>query len=127
MNEQHDPRERKALESLVSAILHQFRTTEAISDKEIDEFLAGGYSLDEEQRNALNKLGSNPLSWTATDERDTRAPGVVREATAEFAGMYRHSSDEELDSETRKLIEQKRQQIIDRLRQKGNDVERHRD
>lgn len=127
MNKQHDPREHKALESLVSAILHQFGTTEAISDKEIDEFLEGGYSLDEEQRSALTELGSNPLSWTADDERDIRATGIVQEATAELAGMYRHSSDEELDNETRKLIEQKRQQIIDRLRQKGKDVERHRD
>jgi phytoene dehydrogenase-like protein len=127
MNDRYDPSEQKALESLVSAILHQFGSSEAISDKEIEEFLEEGYSLSEEQRNALAKLGDDPLAWITNELDDSRIPAAIREKTAELAGMHRHGSDEELDSETRKLIEQKRQQIIDRLRQKGKDVERPRD
>ena len=124
MNDRYDPREQKALESLVSALLHQFGTREAVSDKEIDEFLKEGYSLSEEQRSALAKLGDDPLAWVTNERDDSKVTAVVREATTELAGMYRHGSDEGLDSETRKLIEQKRQQIIERLRQKGKDIER---
>jgi hypothetical protein len=127
MNEQYDPREQKALESLVSALLHQFGTREAVSDKEIDDFLEEGYPLSEEQRSALAKLGDHPLAWITKERQDSGMAAVVREETPELAAMYRHGSDEGLDSETRKLIEQKRQQIIERLRQKGTDIERPQD
>ena len=127
MNEPLNPSEQKALESLVSAILHQFGTSEAVSDKEIDELLMKGYSLSEEQKTVLAKLGDDPLVWVTKDTNTARMAAVVREEAAELAGMYRHGSDEALDSETKKLIEEKRKQIINRLRQKGKNLERPRD
>jgi hypothetical protein len=127
MNERYDRREQRALESLVSALLHQFGTREPVSDKEIDEFLEEGYSLSEEQRSALAKLGDDPLAWMTNQRDNSGMAAVVREETTELAGMYRQGSDEGIDDETKKLIEQKRQQIIDRLRRKGKDVERPRD
>ena len=127
MNEPLNPSEQKALESLISAILHQFGTSEAVSDKEIDELLMKGYSLSEEQKTVLAKLGDDPLVWVTKDTNAARMAAVVREEAAELAGMYRHGSDEALDSETKKLIEEKRKQIINRLRQKGKNLERPRD
>ena len=71
MNEPLNPSEQKALESLISAVLHQFGTSEAVSDKEIDELLRKGYSLSEEQKSALAKLGDDPLVWV-TKETETQ-------------------------------------------------------
>ena len=127
MNEPLDPSEQKALESLISAVLHQFGTSQALSDKEIDELLEERYSLSEEQQRALAKLGDDPLVWITKETETHRMSALVREEDVELAGMYRHGSDETLDSETKKLIEEKRQQIINRLRQKGKNVERPRD
>ena len=86
-----------------------------------------GYSLSEEQKTVLAKLGDDPLVWVTKDTNAARMAAVVREEAAELAGMYRHGSDEALDSETKKLIEEKRKQIINRLRKKGKNLERPRD
>jgi hypothetical protein len=123
MSEALDPAEQKALESLISAVLHQFTNLEPVSDEKIDQLLKQEFSLNDEQRAALQKLGSSPFEWI-TKKADV--PGhisVVREHTPELAGMYRHGSDETLDSQTKKLIEEKRKQIIRRLREKGKNLE----
>ena len=79
------------------------------------------------KKRALAKLGDDPLVWITKETETHRMSALVREEDVELAGMYRHGSDETLDSETKKLIEEKRQQIINRLRQKGKNVERPRD
>lgn len=127
MNERHDPTEQKALESLIGAILHQFGASEMVSDQEIEEFLSQGYSLSEEQQIALSKLGDNPLEWITNKRDDAGMVNIIRDETVELAGMYRHSSDEKLDCETKKLIEEKRRQIIAKIRRKRKDLERPRD
>ncbi len=127
MKEALDPTEQKALQSLISAVLHQFGTSDFVSDEEIDEFVQDGYSLSEEQKTALAKLGRTPLAWTTNKSDEPQVAAFVREEVAELAGMYRHGSDETLDAETKKLIEEKRKQIINRLREKGKNVERPRD
>ena len=115
MSEPLNPIEQKAMESLISAVLHQFGAGESVSDKEIDEFLNEGYSLSDEQKTALGKLGTSHWTWITAEAGDCKTP-VIREQTAELAGMYRHGSDKTLDSETRKLLEEKRKEIINRLR-----------
>jgi hypothetical protein len=123
MNEALNPGEQKALESLISAVLHQFSNCESVSDEEIDNLLKEGYSLSDEQRNALQKLGGDPFEWMTKKSGAPREGPAVREQAPELAGMYRQGSDESLDSETKKLIEEKRNQIIRRLREKGKNVE----
>jgi hypothetical protein len=127
MSERDNAREQTALESLISVVLHQFDTRDSISEEEIDQFLCEACSLSDEQRNALAKLGHNPLESLMDEGKDHHTPPVLREEMPELAGMYRHGSDAGLDSETRKLIEEKRRQIIERLRQKGTLGERSRD
>src|SRR5436189_4783252 len=106
MNEPRDP-EQTALESLVSAILHQFSPNHPVSDDEVDEFIKNEYVLSDEQRKALANLGDprermkkDPPAIIVAEQADPLAP--------ELAGMYRHSSDEQLDAHTKQLIEQKR-------------------
>jgi len=123
MSEALDPAEQTALESLVSAMLHQFSESKAVSDEDIDQLLKKGYSLNDEQRSALQKLGANPFEWIANKPEAPIDAPVAREHTSEFAGMYRHGSDETLDSQTKKIIEEKRKQIIRRLREKGKKLE----
>jgi hypothetical protein len=103
-----------ALLALIAGTLHPYAVD--VTDEEIDAVLSKAKPLSEEGRVALDNLGDDPFATIrrvkprANDAADS---GLL-------AAMHREADDADLDEETQAKLEEKRQEVLDRLRKRKN-------
>ena len=106
--------ENQALLALIAGTLHPFRVD--VTDDEIDAILSKAKPLSEEGCVALGNLGDNPFATI----RPSKPRATVAVDSRLLAAMHREADDAALDEETQAKLEEKRQEVLERLRKRKN-------
>lgn len=107
-------KENQAILALIAGTLHPFRID--VTDAEIDAVLSSAKPLSEEGRMALGTLGDNPFATI----RRSKPRVTVAADSGLLAAMHREADDAALDEETQAKLEEKRQEVLERLRKRKN-------
>jgi hypothetical protein len=109
-------KEDKAVLALIAGTLHPYAGE--VTEEEIESVLASGRTLSAEGRMALEGLGDDPF---ASMDRTKDRPPAASEA-GQLAAMHREAVSAELDDETRAKLEEKRQEVLERIRNRNKDT-----
>ena len=107
-------KEDQALLALIAGTLHPFSVE--VTDEEIDSVLSKAKPLSEEGRAALANLGDDPFATI----RPSKPRATVAVDSRRLAAMHREADISDLDEETQAKLEEKRQEVLDRLRKRKN-------
>lgn len=107
-------KENQALLALIAGTLHPFDVD--VTDQEIDAVLSYANPLSEEGRMALGNLGDDPFA--SFRQLKPRAP--VSSNSGLLAAMHREAESAELDDETNAKLDEKRREVLERLRNRKN-------
>jgi hypothetical protein len=108
-------KEDQALLALIAGTLHPFAID--VTKEEIDSVLSKAIPLSEEGRAALARLGDNPF---ASNQRSSKPRASVESNSGLLAAMHREADNADLDEETQAKLEEKRQEVLERLRKRKN-------
>jgi hypothetical protein len=105
-------KEDQALLALIAGTLHPYFVD--VTKEEIDSVLSKARPLSEDGRLALANLGDNPF----ITQRLSKPPANVELNSGLLAAMHREADNADLDEETQAKLEEKRQEVLDRLRKR---------
>lgn len=103
-------KENQAVLALIAGTLHPFGVD--VTEQEIDAVLSRAKPLSEEGRVALANLGDDPFARFPQPKLRVSASIDL----GHLAAMHREAESAELDEETQAKLEEKREEVLERLR-----------
>lgn len=108
-------RENRALLALIAGALHPYESE--VTDQEIDAVLNSAKPLSAEGSMAMENLGDDPFSTFKSPKLLT----PVLSDSGLMAAMHREADSAEPDDETKAKLDEKRREVLERLRNRKNE------
>jgi hypothetical protein len=106
-------REEKAVQALISGILHV--RDETVDDKELQKYTKGIVSLTAEDEAAFTQLGPDPLKSVLKSQAESHSSIVETEA---LAALHRKKPKGDFSQKTEEELKRKREALLAELRRR---------